>query len=245
MPLQGGEQDVLINDPWRQLGRRYKDLERNKQLPQISVTRPGPDTEGFYNRLRRTLDISTAANRLEETKAQNLAEKRALEEAEFLKNQWGSVDLSGVNPQFLAEQGLTYEDVLKGGKAGRPSGMPVASSRTSSGYGTRKHPVTGVVKLHDGVDFAAPAGTPIYATHSGTVGYAGYKGAWGNQVVLNGAGGISTRYAHQSRVSVRAGQQVVKGQIIGYVGSTGSSTGNHLHYGVMVNGRAVNPNSYF
>lgn len=243
------EADIAIQDPWRQLGRRYKGLERDKTLPQVTVTRPGPDTEGFYNRLRKSLDISAAANRLAEQKAVNLAERRALEEARFMQQQWGSVDLSGVNPQFLAQQGLSYQDLGRPGKGGTPSGVPLSKRygyRQSSGYGMRRHPITGVTKLHDGIDFAAPAGTPIYATHSGIVKIGGYAGkAWGNMVVIGGSGGVSTRYAHQSRVAVRPGQRVTKGQVIGYVGATGYATGPHLHYSVLVNGRPVNPSAYF
>lgn len=231
--------DIQIQDPWRQLGRRYSEASRDNTLPQVQITRPGMDTEGFYSRLQRTLDIDEEANRLSSVLARNKQEKQALEEAKFLQSQWGAVDLSGVNPQYLSQPGVT-------GSGTTPFGMPLqGKTRTTSGYGMRTHPVTGVHKLHDGVDFSAPTGTPIYATHSGRVISAGNSGAWGNQVMIGGSGGISTRYAHQSSVKVKPGQNVTRGQLIGYVGSTGRSTGPHLHYAVYVNGKPVNPNAYF
>jgi murein DD-endopeptidase MepM/ murein hydrolase activator NlpD len=233
-----GEQDLLINDPWRQLGRRYSQQERSNILPQIEITRPGPDTQGFYDRLKASLNVSQSANRLSETLAANAAARRQLEEAKYLQNQWGSVDLSGVNPQYLEK--------TSGGSGTRPSGVPLQGRyRTTSSYGMRKHPVSGITKLHDGIDFGVPMGTPIYATHSGKVIESGFKGAWGYQVLLGGSGGITSRYAHQSRLTVKAGQYVNRGQIIGYSGSSGSSTGPHLHYAVYVGGRPVNPNAYF
>lgn len=231
--------DIQIQDPWRQLGRRYSEASRDNTLPEVQVTRPGMDTEGFYSRLQRTMDIDTEVNKLSSVLARNKQEKQALEDAKFLQQQWGAVDLSGVNANFLEQPGLT-------GSGTSPYGMPLQGNRrTTSGYGMRKHPISGVTKLHDGVDFSAPAGTPIYATHSGRVISAGNQGAWGNQVMISGSGGISTRYAHQSSVKVRPGQNVTRGQIIGWVGSTGSSTGNHLHYAVYVNGKPVNPSAYF
>lgn len=246
MALRGGEQDVIINDPWRQLGRRYQEAKRDNTLPAVQVNRPGPDTEGFYSRLRRTMDISSAANRVSDQLAENAAARRALAEAKALEKAWGSVDLSGVNPKFLEQQGISYQDLSKKGVGGVPSGRPLSSKYgVTSGFGTRKHPITRVTKLHDGIDYGAPSGTPIYATHSGKIISAGSGGsAWGNQVLIAGSGGITTRYAHQSRVAVRSGQQVTKGQLIGYVGSTGYATGPHLHYAVYVNGKPVNPNAY-
>lgn len=117
--------------------------------------------------------------------------------------------------------------------------------RVSSSYGMRLHPVTGVYKMHDGMDFAAPSGTPIYAAAAGEVVAAHYAGGYGNQVVidhgfLHGVA-LATSYAHQSRMAVRAGQQVAAGDVIGYVGSTGLSSGPHLHFMVYVDGSPVNP----
>ncbi len=118
---------------------------------------------------------------------------------------------------------------------------PVVGARQSSGFGMRFHPVLGYNRMHKGVDFAAPTGTPIQAAASGKVVLAGWGGGYGNVVVLDHGKGIRTRYAHMSKVGVRNGQQVAQGQTIGAVGTTGLSTGPHLHYEVWVNGVAANP----
>lgn len=120
---------------------------------------------------------------------------------------------------------------------------PVKRGRLSSHYGFRRHPVFGSRRLHSGTDFAAPRGTPIYATGDGRVKFVGRKGGYGKTVMLNHSGGITTLYAHMSRYKkgLRNGQRVNRGEIIGYVGSTGTSTGNHVHYEYMVNGRKKNP----
>ena len=126
-------------------------------------------------------------------------------------------------------------------------------SRISSEYGYRTNPVTGVYKLHGGIDFAAPAGTPIYAAAGGYVSVAGWStGGYGNYVVIyhgtmNDGKAYSTLYGHMSRIAAKQGTYVKQGDIIGYVGSTGNSTGNHLHLEVWQgksNAGRVNPRSY-
>lgn len=94
---------------------------------------------------------------------------------------------------------------------------------------------------HRGTDIPAPEGTPILAAHSGTVLVSGWNDSYGNQVLLDNGAGLSTRYAHMTQTAVTAGEAVTAGQVIGYVGSTGDSTGNHLHFEVMQNGVRVNP----
>ena len=118
--------------------------------------------------------------------------------------------------------------------------MPVAG-RVTSLFGPRRHPILGYTRMHAGVDFGAGWGTPIHAAASGTVGYAGYHGGHGNYVRLEHGGGLGTGYGHMSRIAVSPGQTVSAGQVIGYVGSTGLSTGPHLHYEMYRNGRTVNP----
>lgn len=117
------------------------------------------------------------------------------------------------------------------------------SGRVSSSYGRRRHPILGYTRMHAGIDFAAPYGTPIYAVTDGTVQFAGRHGGHGNYVKLSHGNGMGTGYGHMSRIAVRAGQRVKRGQVIGYVGSTGLSTGPHLHYEMYRNGATVNPSS--
>ena len=125
-----------------------------------------------------------------------------------------------------------------------PSRMPLSGSRLSSGYGMRDHPVIGGRRNHKGVDLAAPTGTPIYATADGIVGRADWFSSYGLFVRIEHGADLETRYAHMSKLAVAAGETVKKGDIIGYVGSTGRSTGPHLHYEVRIDGVAVNPIPY-
>jgi murein DD-endopeptidase MepM/ murein hydrolase activator NlpD len=118
----------------------------------------------------------------------------------------------------------------------RPVNAPI-----TSGFGMRFHPVLRIRRMHAGVDFGAPTGTPIVAAADGEVIASAYMGGYGNTVILDHGGGYSTVYAHASRIYVAAGQRVRQGQRIAAVGSTGLSTGPHLHFEVRVNGRAVNP----
>lgn len=115
------------------------------------------------------------------------------------------------------------------------------SGRISSRYGMRRHPILGYRRMHSGVDFAAPTGTPVYAVTDGRVNFAGRNGGNGNFIRLRHAGGLGTSYSHLSRIAVRNGQAVERGQIIGYVGSTGLSTGPHLHYEMTRNGQKIDP----
>ena len=122
-----------------------------------------------------------------------------------------------------------------------PAGMPLASARLTSAFGYRYHPVSGRYRRHAGIDLAAPRGTPIMATSDGVVMAAGWMGGYGIAVRLDHGAGTETRYAHMSRAAVSPGDSVQRGQVIGYVGSTGRSTGPHLHYEIRKAGRAVNP----
>ncbi|MBT3358922.1 MAG: M23 family metallopeptidase [Rhodospirillales bacterium] len=120
---------------------------------------------------------------------------------------------------------------------------PIDGARLSSRYGRRKHPILGYTKVHRGVDFAAPKGTPIYAAGDGRVDHSGWKGAYGKYVRIRHNSEYSTAYGHMTRIARSAGKgkRVRQGQIIGYVGSTGRSTGAHLHYEIMRGGRQTNP----
>lgn len=122
---------------------------------------------------------------------------------------------------------------------------PVDGARISSGYGMRKHPVLGYNKMHKGMDFAAPTGTPIYAAGDGVIDYIGRKGGYGNYIRIRHNSKLKTAYAHMHKFKKGMGQgkRVEQGDVIGYVGSTGRSTGPHLHYEVHVNGAQINPRS--
>lgn len=122
---------------------------------------------------------------------------------------------------------------------------PIDGARMSSGFGVRRHPVLGYTKMHKGIDFAAPSGTPIYAAGDGVVERAGRFSSFGNYIKIRHNSKLHTAYAHLSRFAkgVRPGTKVSQGEVIGYVGTTGRSTGPHLHYEIMMNGVQVNPRS--
>ena len=117
----------------------------------------------------------------------------------------------------------------------------VTPGRVSSGFGMRRHPITGVDKMHNGVDVAAPAGAPIRSPASGVVSFAGSRGGYGLFVIVDHGNGVETRYAHQQRLDVRAGDRVEAGQVVGAVGATGLATGPHLHFEVRRDGTPVDP----
>ena len=124
-------------------------------------------------------------------------------------------------------------------------GFPLTSyTRVSSTYGYRIHPITGTKKLHAGIDYAAPYGTSILAAEDGVVLTSGWNSGYGYCVTINHGGGYVTLYGHCSSLLVSAGQSVTRGQTIAKVGSTGNSTGNHLHFEVRINGNTVNPEGY-
>lgn len=127
-----------------------------------------------------------------------------------------------------------------GGEQQAAMGLPV-HGRVSSPFGERFHPILGYVRMHKGVDLAAAAGTPIVAAADGKVVEAGWRGGYGEQVQIAHASGLETSYGHMSRIAAHIGQVVRKGEVIGWVGSTGLSTGPHVHFEVTRNGRPVNP----
>ena len=125
-----------------------------------------------------------------------------------------------------------------------PSMQPVANLALTSNFGVRSDPFRGVAAMHAGVDIPGPSGTPIYATADGMVARAERAGGYGNLVEVNHGKGIETRYGHLSKILVAPNTKVVRGQLIGLMGSTGRSTGSHLHYEVRIDGHAVNPMPY-
>lgn len=120
---------------------------------------------------------------------------------------------------------------------------PIDGARLSSGYGLRTHPVLGYKKMHKGVDFAAPTGTPIYAAGDGVIEKAGWFSSYGKYVRIRHNSELKTAYAHLSRIKVKNGTRIQQGDVIGYVGTTGRSTGPHLHYEVLLHGKQTNPRS--
>ena len=158
---------------------------------------------------------------------------------------FANLKLSGVNNRlYYFDKKGSEGHYDKNGKSVQKALMktPINGARLSSPFGMRKHPIDGFNKMHRGTDFAAPMGTPIMASGNGIIKKAGWCGGGGNCVVIKHNSTYQTVYAHMSKFAkgIRNGVRVRQGQTIGYVGSTGKSTGPHLHYEVIVNGKKVN-----
>jgi len=170
-------------------------------------------------------ELDKDAKKLEKLIDQELAESRALEaQIKALQGGGSGSTVNYSNTQFLW-----------------PS---AASKRITSKYGNRLHPVLKVYKLHTGIDIGAGSGTNILASNSGKVIKAQYNSAYGNMIIIDHGGGMSTLYAHASKLLVSVGQTVNRGDVIAKVGSTGYSTGPHLHFEVRKNGSPVDPMPY-
>ena len=205
----------------------------------VSLEQGGPSVRELVDVIRRTgYDVATS-----------LAEARFEHDRAHVEALWNRARELFADWEAIENGGrVTSKGNLVAGyqaaKVGVPSLMPLSGSRMSSGYGMRDHPVLGRRANHAGIDLAAPTGTPVYATADGRVERASRWSSYGNIVMIEHGGAMETRYAHLSGFAVSEGDKVRKGQLIGYVGSTGRSTGPHLHYEVRVNGQAVNPVPY-
>ena len=154
----------------------------------------------------------------------------------------------------LASQSKSFDEVFDLTKEKQkmiksiPSIQPVSNrdlKRIASGFGLRMHPIYKIIKMHKGMDFTAPIGTEIYATGDGVVEKVGWVGGYGKTIMINHGFGYKTRYAHCSKYNCRKGQKVKRGDLIGFVGNTGQSSGPHLHYEVFKNNRQINPVNFF
>ncbi|MEO7801553.1 MAG: M23 family metallopeptidase [Ginsengibacter sp.] len=185
-------------------------------------------------------------------------EKKEVEKVEAINDDEASLELAKTLNNLssrISYQFDSYTEIEKliknqeGKLSSIPAIQPVSNrqlDRIASGFGMRIDPVYGTPKMHKGLDFTAPQGTPIYATGNGIVSAAGYgDGGYGNHVEINHGYGYETLYGHMVRIKVRNGQRINRGEVIGWVGSTGKSTGPHCHYEVHVNGREVDPVYFF
>lgn len=167
--------------------------------------------------------------------------KRSMELAEKLKNR---LDIENQSLDELDKE-LAHKEKMW---ASRPAIQPISNEnliQLHTTYGLRLHPVLGYWRDHKGLDFTAPEGSPIYATGDGVVAFADGGTTYGNAVFIDHGYNFQTRYAHMTRYIVAVGQPIRRGQVIGYVGNTGLSFGNHCHYEVLIKGSQVNPINFF
>jgi len=250
----------FIGSPYEQVLRRENNALKD-ELQQLNARVKAVDQQmavlekrdnEVYRSIFEAQPIPDSMRVLEMERAQEIAKVEGLKENQLIY----SIDttIRKLTARIEAQK-KSYDQVLKlvNNKeellAATPAIQPVSNkdlNRIASGYGYRIDPVYKTIKLHAGLDFAAPQGTPIYATADGTVKVAGFSdGGYGNHVVINHGYGYETVYGHMVRIKARGGQKVKRGEIIGYVGSTGKSTGPHCHYEVHKNGQKLDPVYFF
>jgi murein DD-endopeptidase MepM/ murein hydrolase activator NlpD len=240
-------------DYLRELGQQDKRIARQVEAAKIAARKARTKTERTRVEVGRvTRAVEARANEQRAVRDRLVASQTQLASARAAKTRTLAVVESQERDLVHEEESLERESAelaakIQASQAGA-SALPRASG--SSGF---IWPVNGTLtstfgwrwgRMHEGIDIGAPGGTPIAAVASGVVIVSGWMGGYGNLVVIDHGGGIATAYGHQSSIAVGNGQQVAQGQTIGYVGSTGHSTGNHLHFEVRVNGAAVDPLGY-
>lgn len=227
-----------LNDQVKTLEQQMAELEKrdNSVYRSIFEANPIPD--------------SVRAKALEKQK--EIAKVARMEDFEVVQSIQNTLNtlasrISSQKKSYAELEGLmkNKEKIL----ASTPAIQPVSNkelNRIASGFGYRIDPVYKTIKMHAGLDFAAPQGTPIYATANGRIKVAGRSsGGYGNHVVIDHGYGYETLYGHMVRVKARVGQQVTRGEVIGYVGTTGKSTGPHCHYEIRKNGNKIDPIYFF
>lgn len=220
-------------------------LPEQERHPHNSLSQTYAEVDGMQIELAEQAQNATL-QRYRETA--RLVRQLGLNPARFHRAAVGgpfeAVDADNADPRFR-ELFVSWRrlEQLEQGVTAIPSAQPLrSSSNLTSGFGVRSDPFRGRAAMHGGIDLAGPAGTPVYATADGIVARSEWNsGGYGNLVEINHGEGIQTRYGHLSRLIARPGQRVRRGELVGLMGSTGRSTGNHLHYEVRIDGRAVNP----
>ena len=249
-----GAQDLRIA---RHVGRAKDDLRRARERTRRLRTRVAEETRAIA---ARTSEVRAERDRLLATQrtlaAAQHAKQAALASVRHSEEEFrGEVEALAQVSAALAARIRASQAAISDAAAG--SGGEFSSGGAAGDQAPSSHgliwPVSGPVvsgfgprwgRMHEGIDIAAPTGTPIRAAGSGTVIYSGWQSGYGNLVVIDHGGGLATAYAHQSAIVVGGGQQVVRGQVIGYVGCTGHCFGPHLHFEVRVNGQPVDPLGY-
>ena len=248
----GSPKEKLLAQQNKDLKDSYKELETDLQSVQQQMKELEKRDNDVYRAIFEANPIPDSA------RAKELEEKKEIATVEKIKDhQLATAIRATLNnlTSRIAAQKKSYDEVdglVKNKEqllSHTPAIQPVSNkdlSRIASGYGSRIDPVYKTVKFHYGLDFAAPQGTPIYATADGTITTAGSTGnGYGNHVIINHGYGYETLYGHMVRVKVSNGQGIKRGEVIGWVGSTGKSTGPHCHYEVHKYADKIDPIYFF
>jgi murein DD-endopeptidase MepM/ murein hydrolase activator NlpD len=234
----------IINEDYKNLSAKLKTVEQ--QMAELEKR-----DNDVYRSIFEANPLPDSARAMLTEKSKEFEKVNSMNDAQLSKDI--AAQLNNVSAR-IAYQSNSYgaiEKLIKNQDqklASIPAIQPVSNkdlSRVASGFGMRIHPIYGIPKMHNGLDFTSPQGTPIYATGDGKITMAGPGTGTGNHVIINHGYGYETVYMHMVRIKVRAGQQVKRGEVIGWVGSTGASTGPHLHYEVHINNHAVDPVYFF
>jgi murein DD-endopeptidase MepM/ murein hydrolase activator NlpD len=242
--IEANKKYELVRDNYQQLNLKVKTLQ--EQMAALEKR----DNEVYRSIFEANPLPDSARAKLTEKKTE--IEKISVMSDDAISKELAA-QLNNINSR-IAYQFESYKGIEKlinnqGAKlASIPAIQPVSNkqlTRIASGFGMRIHPIYGIAKMHNGLDFTAPEGTPIYATGDGVVTTAGPGTGTGNHVIINHGYGYETEYMHMVRIKTRAGSKVTRGEVIGWVGTTGASTGPHCHYEVHVNGVPVDPVYFF
>ncbi len=221
------------NNMHKELEKTRKEIEEKKQLLE--------DEKKVLDDKKAILQQSQDKIKAEKAELDGMASKLSAEENELFKKLKAiEEEEQALQRQIISGGSHSATSSYGGGKLAYPSGYTTITSP----YGYRIHPIYGVRKLHTGIDFGAPMGAAVYAAESGKVIMASYYGGYGNTVIIDHGGGMTTLYAHNSALYVSNGQTVKRGQKIAACGSTGNSTGPHCHFEVRINGATTDPMKY-
>lgn len=234
----------LMTDNYNQLNKKVKALQQ--QMAELEKR----DNE-VYRSIFEATPVTDSARQKEIEKKKEFEKVQLMGEEELGKSIAASLDNIAARAAFQMNSYRAIEGLIKNQDAKLaciPAIQPVSNkdlTRIASGFGVRVHPIYGIAKMHNGLDFTAPQGVPIYATGNGTVTVAGPSGGAGNMVTIDHGYGYTTIYMHMVRIKTSVGASVKRGEVIGWVGSSGASTGPHCHYEVHVNGVPVDPVYFF
>jgi murein DD-endopeptidase MepM/ murein hydrolase activator NlpD len=248
----GSPGEKILRAQNEQLRYQYQQLDKEVNALQQKMGELEKRDNDVYRSIFEAQPIPDSARQVEIDRAKEEAKVAKMDQFQVVESIQSTIqglakriDVQKKSYQEIASLINNKEKLL----ASTPAIQPVSNqdlNRIASGYGYRIDPIYKTIKMHSGLDFTAPQGTPIYATADGVVASAGNAGdGYGNCVIINHGYGYQTLYGHMVRIKARRGQRLKRGEVIGYVGSTGKSTGPHCHYEVHKNGQKIDPVYFF